>query len=282
MFTVRLMIRLTESGSVPRIDLGDPYLIAYLRGGAKATLGVVVTSLVDRELLEVDPTGRVGVRDQEAQLKVRRPIERDVIRELTSPAHFTDLVGARGLAEALDSYRRELAQLKLVPDAQTYALRGLITAFAITFVIVVAIAKVSVAFARGRYNVGFLILFAVVAFTALIWVAARRRTGLGDRLLEDVRVLFRPLYARAALLSSGGTTSEAALVAAAFGLTVLPRLEFPQAHQFEQKTAWYRSSSDGSSSSGSSCGSSSSSSCSSGSSCGSSCGGGGGCGGCGS
>jgi uncharacterized protein (TIGR04222 family) len=70
---VRLLLRLMEDGSVPRVDLGDPYLIAYLRGGARATLGVVVTSLVDRELLEVSVNGQVQRKDAEAEQKVRRP-----------------------------------------------------------------------------------------------------------------------------------------------------------------------------------------------------------------
>src|SRR6266511_933500 len=46
--------RRAESGDAPRIDLGDPYLIAYLRGGEDEALRLAVISLVDRGALAMD------------------------------------------------------------------------------------------------------------------------------------------------------------------------------------------------------------------------------------
>src|SRR5262245_37881781 len=43
-----------ESGDTPKIDLGDPYLLAYLRGGENEPLRVAVISLIDRGLLVMD------------------------------------------------------------------------------------------------------------------------------------------------------------------------------------------------------------------------------------
>jgi uncharacterized protein (TIGR04222 family) len=279
---VRLLLRLAEDGTMPRIDLGDPYLIGYLRGGARGTLGVAVTSLIDRGLLLLHDGGRVQARDGEVEKLVRRPLERDVLRAAKQPTPFDELCLDGDVDEALRSYQSELARLKLLPDSSARIVRCFIAALGVFLVMGAALAKLSVAASRGKHNVGFLMIFAVLACAAVAWAILRRRTRLGDRLLEDIRVLFRPLRVRAPTLLSGGATSEAALVSAAFGLGVLSEMSFPQARQFERQTAWYRSSSDGSSgSSSSSCGSSTSS-CSSGSSCGSSCGGGGGCGGCGS
>jgi uncharacterized protein (TIGR04222 family) len=284
----RLLLRQLEDATMPRIDLGDPYLIAYLRGGARGTLGVAVTSLIDRGLLLLHENGRVQARDDEVEKLVRRPIERDVIRAAKQPTPFAGLAEDGEVDAALQSYQRELARLKLLPDSSVRVVRSFIAALGVFLVMGAAVAKLSVAASRGKHNVGFLMIFSVLACAAVAWTIVRRRTRLGDRLLEDIRVLFQPLRVRAPTLVSGGATSEAALVSSAFGLGVLPAWSFPQAHQFERQTAWYRASRDGSSwstssdsSSWSSCGSSSSS-CSSGSSCGSSCGGGGGCGGCGS
>jgi uncharacterized protein (TIGR04222 family) len=278
----RLLLRLAEDGTMPRIDLGDPYLIAHLRGGGRGTLGVAVTSLIDRELLLLHDGGRVQARDDEVEKLVRRPIERDVLRAAKQPTPFDELSLDGEVDDALRSYQRELSRLKLLPDSSTRVVRAFIAVLGMFLVLAAALAKLSIAVSRGKHNVGFLTIFAVLACVAVAWTIARRRTRLGDRLLEDIRVLFRPLRVRAPTLLSGGATSEAALVSAAFGLGVLSEMSFPQARQFERQTAWYRASSDGSSgSSSSSCGSSTSS-CSSGSSCGSSCGGGGGCGGCGS
>src|SRR5262245_590198 len=46
--------RRAESGPAPKIDLGDPYLVAYLRGGGDEALRLVVVSLVDRGALVMD------------------------------------------------------------------------------------------------------------------------------------------------------------------------------------------------------------------------------------
>src|SRR5262249_61449642 len=45
--------RRAESGASPKIDLGDPYLIAYLRGGESEAFRVAVISLVDRGILGI-------------------------------------------------------------------------------------------------------------------------------------------------------------------------------------------------------------------------------------
>ena len=45
-----------ESGQAPKIDLGDPYLIAYLRGGAQEAKRVALVTLIDRGLLILEGT----------------------------------------------------------------------------------------------------------------------------------------------------------------------------------------------------------------------------------
>ena len=41
-----------ESGTTPRIETSDPYLIAYLRGGKNEAARVATVSLIDRGLLQ--------------------------------------------------------------------------------------------------------------------------------------------------------------------------------------------------------------------------------------
>ena len=48
--------RASESAGAPKIDLADPYLIAYLRGGENEALRVALVSLIDRGLLIVNGT----------------------------------------------------------------------------------------------------------------------------------------------------------------------------------------------------------------------------------
>jgi hypothetical protein len=108
----------------------------------------------------------------------------------------------------------------------------------------------------------------VIASYVLILLLRRRRTGLGDRILADLRTLFAALKARAATLRAAAGDSDAVLLAAVFGLRALPGTQFAAVQQIYRKsmdTAGWAG--------GGGCGSG----------CGSGCGGGGGgCGGCGS
>src|SRR5262245_9138943 len=43
--------RAAEFGNIPKTDVSDPYLIAYLRGGKGETLRLATLSLIERRLL---------------------------------------------------------------------------------------------------------------------------------------------------------------------------------------------------------------------------------------
>jgi uncharacterized protein (TIGR04222 family) len=51
-----LIRRASESGTAPKLDLADPYLVAHLRGGENEVLRVALVSLIDRGLLKVNGT----------------------------------------------------------------------------------------------------------------------------------------------------------------------------------------------------------------------------------
>jgi uncharacterized membrane protein YgcG len=122
--------------------------------------------------------------------------------------------------------------------------------------------KIDIAIGRGKYNVEFVIILGLIALWVMWRLTRRRRTSLGNRMVKDLRRLFRTLRQRAASIRSGAMTSDAVLLAAVFGLSVLPAPGFADLLRVYKKSA----------SSGGGCGTS----------CGSGCGGGGGgCGGCG-
>src|SRR5437588_12837497 len=74
---IALMIlrRAAEAGDAPKMELADPYLIAYLRGGENETLRVAIVSLIDRGLLVANGT-TITRANQAAANAVRRPIEK--------------------------------------------------------------------------------------------------------------------------------------------------------------------------------------------------------------
>jgi len=272
-----LLRRYAESGSVPRIDYSDPYLLAYLRGGEIETMRVAAVSLIDRGLLQLRDE-RLTVVDDKATELVRRPVEAAVLRRAQAAASVHSFFDSRTIKAAAAEYKAKLQQLRLLPDQQISNARTFQLVIALAILLGFALISIVAAAMRGRHNILFLLLLAGV----FCYIAIRRhnpfRTALGDALLADIQTLFQPLKNRASMISPGGATGEAALLMAVFGIGALPSTKFPAARQFEDRR---RSTSTTGDSSGFGCGYFGSS-CSCGGSCGgggSGCGGGGGCGG---
>ena len=270
-----------------KITLSDPYLIAYLRGGSNEALRVATISLVDRGLLEMKD-------DNELKAKASKVAQASHALETAVLEHFEKTQSAISLYKnlALQGVAdRELGDTLrkhgLLPDAQVARQRKGRLVMVVVLLWILAFIKVMLALSRGRTNVGFLVVLAILSGIVALAIHNPRRTARGESLLQDLRGLFSHLKQRASGLRTGGATAEMALLAAVFGLGALPasgdwaftRSLFPRA-----STSTTSSSTSCGSNCGSSCGSSSSSSSdSSGSSdsSSSSCGGGGGCGGCG-
>ena len=261
---LRMLRSVSEGGDPPRLDTSDPHLIAYLRGGKNEALRVGTVSLIDRGLLEIDDKDAVCARSGAAEAAAR-PVERALLRHFERPRAATDIFDDAELEAACAEYRARLTRLDLLPSDETKRTRRRRLMLGLLVLVGLSAAKIWVALGRGRTNIGFLILMTL--FFAVVAAAWSRpfRTARGDALLEDLRILFRRLKERAGSFRPNAAPGDLALLAAVFGLAVLPASGFAYARRLYPKAA---------SASGSSCGAS----------CGSSCGGGnggGGCGGCG-
>lgn len=266
-----LLRRVAETADAPRLDLSDPYLIAYLRVGENEALIVALVSLIDRGLLIFDGT-RIERAPHATPDAVRRPIEKALIEKFAMPAEASSIFDDITLKMACDQYQETLKREQLLPDESVTQARML--RFIAAFFILGAVGgvKIFIALERGRTNVLFLIILMIVAIALAAKFAAPRLTARGSAMLSDVQTLYANLRERAASIRPGGATIEAMMLAATFGVGALAgdafaytKVLFPRA----------KSSASGSSSScGSSCGSSGGSSCGGG-------GCGGGCGGCG-
>jgi uncharacterized protein (TIGR04222 family) len=260
----KLAIDEAEGGTPPALPLSDPYHIAWLRGGTSEAARIAVLSLTDRGLLAVSGDNLVNLSS--AQSFVREPIEQAILaRCALSGTPATVVLADPGVERACAPYRAQLERLQLMPDAAMRAARYRWFAVAAAILLGVALSKIVIAFGRARYNVGFLIILTAIALW-VVWLLVRRsRTHLGNRMLKDLRRLFRALRQRAATIRPGTMTSDAMLLAAVFGISALPATGFADFLRVYKKAA----------SSGGGCGSSCGSGCGGG-------GGGGGCGGCGS
>jgi uncharacterized protein (TIGR04222 family) len=259
---LKLAIDEAEGGAPRALPLSDPYQIAWLRGGTPEAARIAVLSLIDRGLLTVRGDNLLNLSP--VQSVIREPIERAILgRCAQSGTPATAVLDDPAVERACAPYRAQLERLQLMPDAAMRAARYRWFAIAAAILLGIALGKIVIAFGRGRYNVEFLIILAVIGLGVVWFLVRRRRTHLGNRMVEDLRRLFGALRQRAATVRPGAMTSDAMLLAAVFGISALPATGFADFLRVYKKAA----------SSGGGCGSS----------CGSGCGGGGGggCGGCG-
>ena len=248
-----------EPADPPKVNLSDPYQIAFLRGGKNEALRVATVSLIDRGVLLADGTKITA--SESAFGKAASPLEQTVVRHFNPSAEVTTLFKMKDADPQMNQYENELTRLGLLPDEEQKDARLMRMAVAVAALLIPALVKLYVAVTTGHFNVGFLIFLAIFFTVVVVLMSRPRRTRAGDRMVKDLRTLFESLKQRGAEVRSGASPTEFALMAAVFGMSTVPESKklFPQS---------------GSSSCGSSCGSSSGDSGSS--SCG-----GGGCGGCG-
>jgi uncharacterized protein (TIGR04222 family) len=270
-----LLRRRLETGPVPRLVDIDPYLVAHLRGGADEALRIATVSLLDRGLLMAK--GDRLVAETGAVERVRRPLERKILTEFFASADVSTLFSKTGPRKACEALASDLRKQRLLPgpnETMTRVLLGLATTAVLWWV---AYEKAQLALSRGRHNLGLLFLLAMSVPFVVALCSRTPRTTLGDRVLQDLRMLFSRLKARSNEIRPGGATSELALLAGVFGLSALPAGAYAQAEMLFPRGMRAAKKSDTSwdNSCGSSCGSSGGSSCGGG-------GCGGGCGGCGS
>src|SRR5262245_37441344 len=82
-----IILAMLQNSAEPRdttkVNLSDPYLIAYLRDGRKEALRVATVSLIDRGLLKVTDTKISAIAN--APNRVRAPLEERLLEYCQTP-----------------------------------------------------------------------------------------------------------------------------------------------------------------------------------------------------
>jgi uncharacterized protein (TIGR04222 family) len=258
------------SGDARRL-LRDPYLLAYLRGGARQTLQTVAFSLSERGLLSVSKWGLIAGGSREAPHAVTHPLEVAVRAECKSLRKIGKLLRDKRLKRMAEDSAAPLKEWGLIADDAEYARRLPVFLAVAGALLAMSVLKISVALQAGHSNIGFLVVLTVAALVAAIVIFRRRRTSAGDRALADQRTLFAQLKGRVKQLAARGATHEAVLIAAAFGLAALPGAAYPFADEVRRQ-AQYGAAGCGAGSAGDGSGGGNSGGCGG---CGGGCGGGG-------
>src|SRR5262245_16654683 len=259
---IAVLRRSAESGPAPRIDLGDPYLIAYLRGGENEALRVAVVSLIERGMLVMnDQTIRRA--DHVTSDMVKHPIEYEVLKKFRAPDKAASVFKDNDLKSEFQPYRHKLELAGLMPDGAVRDARLMRFLVALMALGIVGLIKIQIGLSLQR-PVFFLVVMMIIAIVIAAFASFPRLTARGKATIEDIRNLYSGLKGQVDSFTPGNSSAELAMFAAIFGVAALSSTRFAYARTlFPQAT------------SGSSCGSS----------CGSSDGGGGcgggGCGGCG-
>ena len=211
--------RRAESGDAPRIDLSDPYLIAYLRGGREEAWRVSVISLVDRGMLVMD--GRLVRRaDNVAYDMVGRPIERAVLEKFRVPGKAVAVLESRNLTQVFQFYQDSLERLGLLPDAAVFNARLMRFLPGLAALVVVGVIKIQIGRSLER-PVGFLFMMMIVAIVIAAAISFPRLTARGKELLEDVTNLYSGLRTQVNSFRPGSASAELTMFAAVFGVAAL-------------------------------------------------------------
>jgi len=217
-----------EPPDAPKVNLADPYLIAFLRGGKNEALRVVTMALVDRGMLAAGGS-RIGAIEG-AWGKARSPLEQKIVRHFTPSAEAPTLFKTKEADPEMQPYQDELTRLGLLPDSEQKEARLLRMLVALLVVLGPAITKLIVALQTGHKNIQILIVLAVIFTLIVVMISRPRRTRAGDRLIADLRTMFEGLQQRSSELQNGTSPVEFALMAAVFGMATIPSAKklFPQ------------------------------------------------------
>src|SRR6267142_2450986 len=175
----KLFIDAGEGGVPPSLPLGDPYQIAWLRGGTSEAARIAVLALTDRGLLAVQGDNLVNFGP--ARSFVQEPLERAILALCAqSGTAATAVLDDPAVEQACAVYQAQLERLQLMPDPAMRARRNRWLAIATAILLGVAVIKIDIAIGRGKYNVEFLIILRLIALCVMWRLTRRRRTSLGN------------------------------------------------------------------------------------------------------
>lgn len=219
--------RAGEDGPTPTLPVGDPYPIAYLRGGPTEALRVALVSLVSRRMLLNQGNAVCQAADQDGS--GLPPIERQVFAFFQDAQPVTALFDTTNRRSVEALYRPQLEQLGLLCDPEHRRARWrswLLFGGGLTLL---AVLRIALAIERGRGNIWFLVALTVLSIVVLSVLLFRNsRTAIGDRVVRDMKAMFGGMRQRLAQFNPQDHRNELLLLASVYGIGVIPIALFPE------------------------------------------------------
>lgn len=213
-------------GTYPRE--GDAHAIAFLRGGPQEAARTVLGRLASAELVKLEDLQVHPLSEPRTGVLQLQPIERKAWSALENGAPLPATKAVECVRTAIEPHLRgieeELGRQGLLPTAEWK--RAFYALTIVTWVVVggLGLVKLGVALARGRFNVGILIVLLIVFTWAIVrWLRPPRQTPGGRRYLEWLRESHRGLVD---MIASGrrDNPGELALATGIYGLAAVPVL----------------------------------------------------------
>src|SRR5262249_29487559 len=239
--------RRAESGAAPKIDLGDPYLIAYLRGGESEALRLAVISLVDRGMLIMDDLF-IQRADHVSNDMVKHPVEYETLKKFSAPGKAHTIFSDNELRSALQPYRYNLELAGLLPDRAVRSARLKRFLLALAALGIVGVVKIQIGLSLEK-PVSFLGMMMIGAMVIAAGFSFPRLPDRGKETLADITNRYSGLKEQIYSFTPGSASAELAMFAAVFGVGALAGTQFAYARTLFPPST-------NSSSCGSSCGSS--------------------------
>jgi uncharacterized protein (TIGR04222 family) len=199
------LLRRRELAEQAEQPAGDPYAIAYLRGGWLELIGVAAVSLVDRGLLAVTEG---GLRSTGLAAGSSR-IEQELLAFCERGRSFHEFFTARHFDGAVKEVEQELRQMRLMPDATLLAGRWKLFFAGAAVLLFVAATQIGLTISRGGSDVEPLAWLAIWGVVMLALFPINHRTARGDAFVNE--------------MSRFSGALDVAMTAAVRGVTALPQ-----------------------------------------------------------
>lgn len=215
----------TRRSDVPSLPLPanpDPYETAWLRDAERGVLQLAMFRLVQEGLLARTASGgQVLERVEHAKSALRlNAIERLLLDEaFVTPQRSTKVMlkYAKRIGDLCGEYERKALTAELVTPKERVLLSQRLAFWGVTIILGLGLYKLGIAVSRGRFNVVFLIVMALIGVVVTrILCRAPRLTRRGKEYLEGLRSTFFSERDQAEQ-----NPSLAPLLIGVFGLSVL-------------------------------------------------------------
>jgi len=253
-WAVRTYDRTGDLPPLPVPEDPDPYEIAYLRGGENELARLVIFDLIQRGYLQVVEEPRAwwqGKAQPELEqvanhpeLRHLTPTQRDVFDAFSSPRKAAEIFRGLGLPDRIKRHCREFderfaGEQLLSPAAAQEAAWG-IGAFGTLMIGGLGGYKLLAALAKGRTNVGFLILMGIVGLVILLFICKLPRLSRrGQDYLCELHRAFENLKEQPTItsLSAPAYDPTLLLLVGLFGVGMLTETPYDYFEEMFHKSA---------------------------------------------